>query len=683
MITLYDRELSMSFAYHRLFHPKSIAILGGHWAQAVIETLQNIKYSGNIYPIHPHKKDIHGIKCYQYLKDVPEKIDACFIGVNRYKTIDIITELRQLDAGGAVCFASGFREASDDADSANLQDDLIRAAGDMPFLGPNCYGFLNYLDNAAIWPDCHGGHHCQNGVAIISQSSNIAINVTMQKRGLNIAMMICTGNQAQTDFASLIRYLADDDRITAIGIYSEGLGNIQNFADSVFYAKEKNKPVVMMKTGQSQKSQAITITHTASLAGEYQAIKALCQAIGIGFVDNLSTFIDTLHLAHHFKKLPHHHLVTMSCSGGEAALCADAIAACDDIIAYEFTTDDIARIRPTVNPLVHIDNPFDYHTFDWGDYDRLYQIFLTVMQSQQAISALILDFPTKDSGDDIAWEIVVNAWADASKKTQHQAVIITSLCDNINHQQAMIIAEKNIVPLIHIKEGIAAIEAFYHASQPARQYTYHQRVCQHITLREYDAKNYLRNAGFPVTQGSLCTSLEDCIKYLTNNKKIVMKTTTQHHKSDVKGVWLNIDDTITLQQAYTHLISLGDEILCEEMINNIVAEMIVGIHYDTVIGCYIMVGAGGIYSEILQDTVIILMNDTSDNIMQKLTTLKIYPILQGYRNQDAGNIGGLLDIIIKMQYLLCQADNMIIGMDINPLLICTDRVIIADALINL
>ena len=98
--------------------------------------------------------------------------------------IDVVRELSQMGAGGAVCFASGFLESqAETQDGASLQAELVSAAGDMPIVGPNCYGFVNYLDQACLWPDQHGGIPVDSGVAIITQSSNIAINLSMHTRG--------------------------------------------------------------------------------------------------------------------------------------------------------------------------------------------------------------------------------------------------------------------------------------------------------------------------------------------------------------------------------------------------------------------------------------------------------------------------------------------------------------------
>jgi len=220
-----DRDLS------RLLRPKSIAVVGGGaWCRAAIHQCQKIGFEGAVFPVHPEADEIGGVAAFARVEDLPHPPDACFIGVNRHSTIEIVRALAGLGAGGAVCFASGFLEAKgEDAGAADLQARLLDAAGEMPILGPNCYGFINYLDGALLWPDQHGGVAAEKGVALITQSSNIAINLTMQARGLPLAYVVTVGNQAQTGLAEIGQAVLGDDRVTALGLHIEGIGDIRAF----------------------------------------------------------------------------------------------------------------------------------------------------------------------------------------------------------------------------------------------------------------------------------------------------------------------------------------------------------------------------------------------------------------------------------------------------------------------
>ena len=142
---------------HRLLRPRSIAVLGALWAENVVAQCRKMGFGGPVWPVHPTRPLIEGLRTYASLSELPEPPDATFIGVNRHASVAVVRELGALGAGGAVCFASGWAEAGE----AQLQRDLVNAAGDMPILGPNCYGLINYLDGALLWPDQHGGRRVE------------------------------------------------------------------------------------------------------------------------------------------------------------------------------------------------------------------------------------------------------------------------------------------------------------------------------------------------------------------------------------------------------------------------------------------------------------------------------------------------------------------------------------------
>ncbi|MCY4180253.1 MAG: CoA-binding protein, partial [Litoreibacter sp.] len=254
----------------RLFNPSSIAVIGGgYWCEAILAQIQKFGYAGSLYAVHPVKSEVGGVKAWPGAHLLPEAPDAAFIGINREASVGATERLRKKGAGGAVCFASGFAEATaEDATGADAQERLLRAAGEMPILGPNCYGFINAFDRVALWPDQHGLVSVERGVAILTQSSNISINLTMQMRSLPIGYMVACGNQAQMSQAKIAEVLLDDPRVTAIGLHVEGFSDLRAWESLSQKAHAKNVPLVALKVGASEQARAATVSHTASLAGE-------------------------------------------------------------------------------------------------------------------------------------------------------------------------------------------------------------------------------------------------------------------------------------------------------------------------------------------------------------------------------------------------------------------------------
>ena len=194
----------------------------------------------------------------------------------------------------------------------------------MPILGPNCYGAINYLDGALLWFDQHGGRRCERGVAILTQSGNIGLNLTMQRRGLPIGHLLTLGNQAKVGLSDCIAALVDDPRVTAIGLHIEAIDDVAAFDAAARKALAARKPVVAVKAGRSDAGAALALSHTASLAGADAAMDALLRRVGVARVASLPILLETLKLLHTVGPLPGRDLVTLSCSGGEAALIADA-----------------------------------------------------------------------------------------------------------------------------------------------------------------------------------------------------------------------------------------------------------------------------------------------------------------------------------------------------------------------
>ena len=176
----------------RLLAPRSIAIVGGAPAERVVRQCLKLGFPGQIWPVHPTRTELAGVPCLPSLDALPEVPDAVFLGVNRHATVEA---MRTLHASVQVA-RSATGPALPSPARADLQSDLIDAAGDVPFLGPNCYGFVNTFDRVALWPDEHGMSVHDHGVGIVSQSGNVAVNLTFQQRGLRLGTIISVGNQA-------------------------------------------------------------------------------------------------------------------------------------------------------------------------------------------------------------------------------------------------------------------------------------------------------------------------------------------------------------------------------------------------------------------------------------------------------------------------------------------------------
>ena len=329
----------------------------------------------------------------------------------------------------------------------------------MPILGPNCYGLINALEGVALWPDQHGATRlAAAGVAIIAQSSNIAINLTMQRRGLPIAAVMTVGNQAQQGLSKLGLTWLEDERITAVGLYVEGLDDVKAFEQLAKRARELRKPVIILKLGRSEQAQAAALTHTASLAGSDVAHDALFDCLGIARVHTLEAFLETLKLLHIGGVIGDKEILSMSCSGGEASLMADA-AAGHDVDYRPFTADQAGQLKDVLGDLVTIANPLDYNTFIWGDWAAMEEMFSRALAPQFDLAVLVNDYPRGDRCDDADWANALETFIKAVKTTGARAANVASLAEAMPENYAQRLIDNGIAPLCGLDNAIIAAEA--------------------------------------------------------------------------------------------------------------------------------------------------------------------------------------------------------------------------------
>jgi acyl-CoA synthetase (NDP forming) len=664
----------------RLLRPKTVAVLGGGWAEAVIQTSLEMQFDGEIWPVHPRHGKVAGLKAYRDIADLPSPPDAVFVGINRFATIESVERLSAMGAGGVVAFASGFAEVDDGAD---LQRQLVAAAGTMPVLGPNCYGIINYLDGAVLWPDIHGGSRVESGVAIITQSSNLSINLTMQKGGLPIAYMLTLGNQAMVGMDGLIRAVTNDDRVTAIGLHIEGIRDVAAFAEAVAFARSRGKPVVAIKAGASDAARTMTMSHTASLAGAHHVVSAFLEASGVGQASSIEAWIQALALLHCFGPIEAADLMTLSCSGGEASLIADA-AQRQGIAMPLLDQATIARIKATCNPLVTVSNPFDYHTFDWGDREQLEATFTAAMTADVAIHGLILDYPREGLGRVEDWDKAAEAWQAARDTTGSKAVVLATLPECMPENVAKRLIAEKIAPLKGLDAALEAL-AIAHKASLDRVSFMPQGIesisGEPVLFTEIDAKSLLAGAGVSVPQGGIMTSLDDALQF-AENRTVVMKATAAH-KTEEDGVRLDLRTPDDIRDAWQDLAPKGD-VLVEEMVTDAVAEVIVGIARDPQFGLYLVIGAGGIMTEILEDTATLMLPASRDDVRSALGGLKISALLEGFRGADAGDIDALIDLVMAVQKFAISRQDSVVELDINPALVLSQGqgVVAVDALLR-
>lgn len=678
-------------SFERLLQPGSIAVFGGSAAHELIRQCDLMGYAGDIWPVHPGKMEILGRKTYRSVNELPGSPDAAYIAVNRVSTIDIVRDLAARGAGGAICYATGFTESGEDG--AALQAELLEASADMPLIGPNCYGLLNYIDGAMLWPDQQGGRRVENGVAIITMSSNVGFNLTMQRRGLPIAYMVSLGNKLKFDLHDAIRKFASLERVTAIGLYLEAIGDPVVFEAAIAVARELGKPVVALKTGRSEISKKIVVSHTSSLAGADELMDELFKRTGVARVNSLEDLMEALKVLHVLGPLKGGRVGAMSTSGGDLSLLSDAMIGSS--LSMPPLSDACGElVRATVHERIVITNPLDYQMFDWNNEERLTATFCAFLAADFDISLCLLDYPRADRCDPSAWGGAERAFIQAAKQTGAASAVLATFTDTLPEPLAQQLIGEGIVPLAGINTGLAGIQAAVDvgafAQQPAcRPLLKNILPDKGFTRQVHDeaeSKRMLARFGVPVPESRIVGSVEEAIAAAQQiGFPVVLKALGVAHKTEVGGVVLNLASPEAVETAVTRLLSLSSRLLVEKMFDGVIAELIVGVARDEQFGPHLVVGGGGVFVEIVKDSRSLLLPVTRGQVIEALEGLRCAPLFHGYRGKPRGDLAAAADAVLAIAAFTESNLSTIAELDVNPLMLLAEGrgVVAADALVSM
>lgn len=666
--------------YSRLLAPRSIAMVGGREAELAIEQCRSLGYEGDIWPVHPTRTEMAGLNVYESIAALPGVPDAAFVAVNRHESVKVVHQLAAIGAGGAVCYAAGFAESG--PEGADLQRQLVDH--DMPIIGPNCYGLINVASGAALWPDVQGCRPSKEpGVALITQSGNIALNLTMNERGLRLYSVVSIGNQAGLRIEDLVEHFAHDPFAYAIGVHAESIIDPGAFGRAAIAAYDSGTPIVMLKTGASARAAEIAASHTAAIAKPDDVYRALFDRYGVVSVDSVNQLAATLSFLTDVGPVFSTSTVSLSCSGGEASLVADRGEA-HGIEFEPFPEDQRAAIAATLGNHTAVTNPLDYHTFIWNDEAALTACFQAALSGPADVAMLVLDWPTR--GDDTTWHPTLNAIVTAFRTTRKPTVVATTLAENMNAAVRDRLQEIGIAVAHSLDEALAAIAgaARVHRWLEGPRPQEHTPVTAHqhatATLTEAAAKQLIARFGVAIPRRATDTAA--AVDGPRLRFPVVAKAAGLAHKSDAGGVIIGIRNEVELAEAVTRLSQLNEEVMVEEQVTDAVAELLVTIRRDWPIGVTVTIGCGGTLVELISDTATALAPVADEVVLDMLSRLKTGRLLDGHRGSPAANHTAIVNVVRSLEELMAERQD-IVEVEINPLLATPAGAIAVDALITL
>jgi acetate---CoA ligase (ADP-forming) len=662
---------------HRLIAPRSIALIGASaWTDAVAAGNIAIGYSGDLWRVHPTRPSTAATTYYRSVAELPGTPDAAFLAVPNHEAPNVAGELAARGAGGFVCFTAGFSETGTEA-GHRLTRELAGNAGALPYFGPNCYGYVNFFDKVAMMPDQIVGSPIERGVALICQSGTIALTLMFNQRSVPIGCLFTVGNQTRLAVEDLIEYLCDDGRVTAFGLYLEGIKNPERFAHAAARARAAGKPIAVIKSGRTAAAARTAHSHTGALAGADEVFEAFCRQAGIARCDTLGTLCETLKLFHTGGPLPGRKVLVMGASGGDMAMTADVSRELDLDFA-PLSPARAASLREVLTDRVTIANPFDIHTYLWFDPPALKRVFTEVLHSGYDAAGFMLDSPPEGKADSAAYDAVIDVFIEAAHAAPTRAALIASLPETISPRIRQRCLDGGVVPLQGQREALEAISlagatgAAWKDDQSVQlQLPPPATSATAVALSEHEGKAVLADFGVRIPRGIRVPTPAAAAAACELGFPVVIKASGAHleHKTEVGGVVLNIRTEAEARSAAERLAKLSDTVLVEEMFTDGVAEILIGVIVDPQFGQVLVLGSGGIFTEIMSDSVSLLPPWKRASIESALQRLTIRKLFSGYRGKAAADVDALIGTILSVASYASANVATLVELDVNPVIV--------------
>ncbi len=684
--------------FDRLLNPRHIAFVGGQDAITGITEARRRGFVGEIWAVHPKRTDLAGVPCVRALSDLPEAPDATYLAIPAQSVVATVSELARMGAGGVVCYSAGFKEAG----HCEAETALKQATGDMALIGPNCYGFINYLGNTALWSFEHGGSSPGYGAAIITQSGMFSSDITMSQRSLPMAYMISAGNQAVLALEDFVDALCEDPSVRAIGLHIEGLRDVRRFEQAALKALRHNTPVVALKTGTSSIGSSLTVSHTGSLSGSNELYEALFERTGVISVTNPSQMLETLKYLCVVGAPRGRRVAGFTCSGGGATMLADH----GEKIGLKFpaiTENSELELAKLLPDIATVSNPLDYTTPIWGQGELTYPVFSSAMSAVRPdATILVQDYPAEGLDDaKIYYQNDADAFARAAAEQEIPAAICATIPENLDTETREALIASRVAPMQGIHEALNAL------SDAARWSENRERIRatspaplaeagqagRAETVPENEGKVWIQKAGLQVPKGLTVGSemALEAAREIQFPAALKMMSPLLAHKSEAGAVALSLETPDALVQAIEQMqrrvaahypAAVTDNFLIEEMSAPPLAELIISLRFDAQFGAALTIGSGGILVELVGDAKTLLLPCNAREISQALEQLKVGRLLAGYRGRPAANLSMIADQIMTLCDHFLMGRDELVEVEINPMFVYPESIVAVDVLLS-
>lgn len=690
-----------------LLSPSSIAVIGasadeGSVGHDILRNLLTQGYAGKVFPVNPKREEILGAHCYKSVSEIPGEVDLAVIVVPAKIVPAVLRECGEKGMKSVIVISAGFSEVHTD-DGKKLEDEIIDIAAKygIALIGPNCLGIIRPREkmNASFAKELPP----EGNVALISQSGALAVAVmdASLSLGIGYSSIISIGNKAVMDEGHVLELCAEDPNTTVIGLYLENMKNgprLLQIAERI----ARTKSIVLLKAGVSEHGSKAASSHTGALAGSDAGVDALCIQTGIKRANSMEEFFGLLKILSTQPPLLTNRIAIVTNAGGPGILATDAaeIAGLQMPSLSDSIVENLSKELPASASLK---NPID--VIGDAGADR-YRAALKACGNDSRIDGVcvLLTPQVMTPCEDIARVII--EW----KKKYGLMPVVAAFLGGASVESARKILVENGIPNFETPES--AIHAL--AALLQKTSTDHEQPAQVSELRASQAQEILRNAlgkeksctlpeenlkelfalyQIPLPQQEIATTAEDAVRIADKmGYPVIAKINSPEilHKTDIGGIKANVETAADVEKAFKDIMGNVKKNAPKATVNGVLIqqffpagnEFIVGAVRDPSFGPLVMVGLGGIYTEMLSDTAFRLAPINQEEGYRMLRELIAWKVLVGARGQAQLAIDSLAKLLETISQMASECPQ-IAELDINPVLVQEKTVIVADAKIVL
>ena len=680
-----------------LLRPASIAIVGASASDGVgrriLETLLHGQYPGALYAINPKYDDVLGVPCFPDFAALPEPVEHVVFAVSDHRIEAIFEEavktgVKAMTIMSMLYIDNDMQPPLKERIQARVQETGVLVCG------ANGMGFYNFADRVTVGGFATRPNHIAGNVALISHSGSGMAGIMDSDERINFNLTVSAGQELSVGMHDYLDFALEMPTTEVVGLFMETVREPDLMIEAFKKATRKQIPIVVIKTGKTKRSAELTVSHSGALAGSDECYNAVFSKFGIQRVNDMNELADTLIMFAQPHSLAEGNLVTIHDSGGERQLILD-LAADQDVDFAELDPETILKLEEILDPGLPAVNPLDAWGRGLDDSDQIMADSLTTMlQDPNASMGAVV----QDRG---ALSRIYPEYLEYMKQANDATGKPVFLVSNIQGTSSDNTVMESTARGLPILDGVYSFLAGVRCMHRYRDYLAHENdilepisteamtkwqqiIDQGQLIGENEALEMLSDNGIAVNQSYGVDNLDEVIESAKKlGYPVVLKTAVPgiSHKSEVHGVYLNLNSDKELTDAYKDLDKrLGPEALLSKMIDEEGVEMILGMTTDPQFGPMITLGFGGVYAEALKDVVTLMPPFNAETAKQALSELKMQSLLSGYRGSEAADVESYCKMASKFSLFALAMRNHICEIDVNPIILGKDICLGLDAL---